>query len=274
MMDLSVKIEDIHSAIEDSKVKHFFTTFDHLNAHYGIRRGCYSIYMGTTSGGKSSLMKPIGVQASTTPGVRVLFWLSEELKAKYAKGMNSYCTQVGADLSKIGFFEESSINPALIKTHREFLNYFKEVVCSFGADIVIIDNLTTSRFYGPRTNLYSQGETVQFLKEFSQDADIALVGVIHTASGVSDNMGRLFTTEDVKGLRSISLEASYFYALQKFTKNGEIFPFLRTLKYRDHDTAAGTYLLKYDPTISVYVGDVKVDFEKVKQIFKESDRLK
>lgn len=272
-MDFSVNKEDIEAATEDSKVKHFFTSFNHLDAHFGIRKGCYSVYMGTTGSGKSSLIKTIGAQASSTPHVKVLFWLSEEKKAKYAKGLDKYCEMAGINLSNIAFFEESSIEPAFIRTHEAFLSYFKEVVCSVGADLVIIDNISTGRFYGPQTSLRDQGRSVQFFKQISQDLDIGLITVIHTSSDVSDNQGRLFTTEDVRNLKSISLEASYFYALQKFTRNGDIFMFLRTLKYREHDNAAGTYLLKYDKTISLYTGDHKIEFEKVNEIFKTRDAL-
>lgn len=274
MLNLSVNKEDIDQAREDSKLSHFFTSLQHLDAHHGIRRGVYSVIMGTPSCGKSGLAKLYGIQASTTPHTKVLFWLSEESKAKYAVGMDKYCEDMGIDLSQIAFFEEKTIDKALIRTHGEFLTYFREVVCAVGADLVIVDNITSSRFYGPSTNLKQQGETVEFLKEFSHDLDLGIVVVMHTSSDVSDNMGRLFTTEDVRGLKSISIEAAYFYALQQFTKNGERYVFSRTLKHRFHATAAGTFLLKYESKYAMYVGDQKVDFERVKQIFKESDRLK
>jgi hypothetical protein len=274
MMDFSVKKEDIDHAREDSKVKHFFTSLQHLDSHFGIRKGVYSVIMGTPSCGKSGLAKLYGIQASCTPHTKVLFWLSEESKAKYAVGMDLYCEQMGIDLGQIAFFEEKSINKDLVRTHKTFLGYFKEVVCASGADLVIIDNITSSRFYGPATTLKEQGETVEFFKEFSHDLDIGLVVVMHTSSDVSDNMGRLFTTEDVRGLKSISIEAAYFYALQKFTRNGEVYTFLRTLKHRFHQQASGTFLLKYDSKFAMYVGDNKVDFNKVKEIFNESDRLK
>jgi hypothetical protein len=254
-------------------MKHFFTSFEHLSAHFGIRKGCYSIYMGTTSCGKSSLLKTIAVQASTTPGVTVLIWLSEEKKAKYAKGMDLYCKEVGADLGAVKFFEESSLDMSTIRTHEDFLATFRDVVVASGADIVFIDNITTSKLYGSATSLSGQGQTVTFFKRITQDLDIAIVAVSHTSSDVSDNMGRLFTTEDVRGLKAISLEASYFYSLQKFTSNGEIFLTLRVLKFRDHDQASGSYLLKYDPRFSVYTGDVKVPFETINEIFKKRDAL-
>jgi hypothetical protein len=273
-MNLSVNKADIDQAREDSKVSHFFTSLQHLDAHHGIRRGVYSVIMGTASCGKSGLAKLYGVQASTTPHMKVLFWLSEESKAKYAVGMDRYCEDTGIDLSQIALFEEKTIDKDMVRTHQSFLNYFKEIVCSVGADLVIVDNITSSRFYGPSTSLKEQGQTVEFFKEFSHDLDIGLVVVMHTASDVSDNMGKLFTTENVRGLKSISIEAAYFYALQKFTRNGEIFTFNRTLKHRFHQQASGTYLLRYDPRYAMYVGDTKVDFERVKQIFNEADRLK
>jgi energy-coupling factor transporter ATP-binding protein EcfA2 len=269
----SVSVDDIKDAMADSKRSHFFTSFEHLSAHYGIRRGCYGVYMGTTGSGKSSLIKSIIVQTASTKDTTVLVWLSEEKKAKYANGMHLYASKVGLDIGKIKWFEESSIDHAALKTHDDFLQYFKEVIAASGADAVFIDNITTSRLYGAQTALWDQGKSVEALKRVSQDLDIAITCVAHTGSNVSDNMGRLFTTEDIKGLKAISMEASYFYSLQKFTKANEIFLTLRTLKFREHNNAAGTYLLKYDHQLSVHVGDSKISFEDVNTIFKERDFL-
>lgn len=274
MIDYSVNKSDIDKARKDSEVRHFFSSLQHLDAHAGLRKGVYSVLMGTTGSGKSGLAKLYGLQASTTPGTKVLFWLSEESKEKYAIGMDKYCEDMGIDLGQIAFFEEKTIDPKLIPTHKDFTNYFKEVVCDSGADLVVIDNITSSRFYGPATSLRDQGVSVQFFKEFSHDLDIALLVVMHTASDVSDNSGKLFTTENVRGLKSISIEASYFYALQKFTRNGVIITFLRTLKHRFHPDAGGTYRLDYDKKYGLYIGDKAVSFEIVKEIFQQADRLK
>jgi hypothetical protein len=269
----SLNPDAVRAAVADSQVKHFNTTFEHLGKHFGIRRGCFSLYMGTTSCGKSSLMKTLSAQASATPGVQVLHWLSEEKKEKYAKGMDSYCQAAGIDITKIRWFEESSLEMGAYKKHEDFLGAFKDIVVASGADIVFIDNISTSRLYGAETPLWDQAKTVTTLKRLSQDLDIAIVCVIHTSSNVSDNMGRLFTTEDVRGSKSIGIEASYFYSLQKFTRNNEIFLTLRTLKFREHDNAGGTYLLKYDPRFSVHTGDLEIDFNKVNEIFKNRDHL-
>jgi hypothetical protein len=263
----------VQAAVEDSKKRHFNTTFEHLGKHYGFRRGCFSLYMGTTSCGKSSLMKTLSSQAASTPGVKVLHWLSEEKKEKYAKGMDLYCQAASIDITTIKWFEESSLDMATYKKHDDFLQAFKDIVVASECDILFLDNISTSRLYGAETPLWDQAKTVTALKRLSQDLDIAIVCVIHASSKVSDNMGRLFTTEDVRGSRTIGIEASYFYSLQKFTRNNEIFTTLRTLKFREHDNAGGTYLLKYDPRFSVYTGDMEIDFEKVNQIFKNRDFL-
>lgn len=272
-IDFSLNYSDIELALEEKERQYFFSTFEHLNVHHGFRKGCYSIVMGSTGSGKSSLMKMYALNASSTPS-NVLLWLSEEAKAKYAMSMIKYCDVTGTDISRIKFFEESKVPQKYKKNMDNFHEYFKYIVRLTGAEIVLVDNITSSRFYGPQTSLNEQGKTVQFFKDFSKEYNIALVAAMHTASNVSDNMGRLFTTEDVRGNRSISIEASYFYALQKFTKDSDIYTFVRNLKHRDHDEAQGMFILKYDKDYSLYTGDRKVNFAEIKSLFESSDRLR
>ena len=274
MLDHSVGREEIEQARRDSLKRYFHTTFQHHDVHHGIRKGVYSVIMGTPSCGKSGLSKAIAVQAaSTSPDTKVLMILSEESKADYAGAMLAYADKTGTSIDHITFYEESKMDHQKLKTHEQYLSALKDVIAGSFANLVIIDNITTSRLYGPSTAMYDQGKSVWFMKNLAKDLDIAILAIAHTRTEVSDNMNRLFTTQDHRGVKALGAEAAYFYALQKFTSNNNVFVFCSNLKHRFHPNASGHFLMKYDMDLGVYVGDQKVPFDKMKEIFQIRDNL-
>jgi transcriptional regulator with XRE-family HTH domain len=266
--------DEVAQAQEEALERHFFTTFNHLGAHNGFRRGVLSGYIGTTGSGKSSLMKTLALQAVTNNSeAKALYWLSEEALHKYGMSLKKYVDKTNAPYHRIEFFEESSMDHKILRTHQHFLMAFREIVERSMCQILFIDNLTTSRLYKNETGLMGQGQTVEFLKNLAKDLNIAIVYLAHTESKVSDNQGSLIAMEDIRGSKDIVIQSSYFYILQKFTQNGQIFLTLRTVKSRDHNGAFGNYLLKFDAEIGLYIADVKVEFEEINAIFKRRDYL-
>lgn len=273
MFATKVNIEDIKNVEADNSKRHFWTTFEHLNAHYGIRRGVLSGYMGSMGAGKSSLMKTIAMQAAVTSDkIKVLYYLSEEKTENYCVNMLKYDAMSGG-LERIEFIREPDMEHDEMRTHDQFLEHFKRIVSNSFCDIVFIDNITTSRLYSNTTGFNGQTKTTEFLKVLAQDLNIAIVYMAHTQSNVSDNMGRLITSEDIRGSKDIAIQTSYLYALQKFTSNGRYYLTLRTLKHRDHVKGGGCYILEYNNEMGVYVGDQKVEFEAINEIFKSRDQL-
>ncbi len=273
MFDSGVSRDEVLAAIEDSKVRHYHSTFQFLDAHNGPRRGCYSVIMGTTGCGKTGLAQAIAVQAASAPGVKVLMVLTEEAKVNYAVPLYAYSDATGGEIDNISFFEESSMDHERIKTHDQFLAELKEVIVGSFADLVVIDNVSTGRLYGTGTATWDQEKTTWFIKNLAKDLNIHICVVVHTKKDVIDNSHRLFTTSDHQGVASLGKEASFFYALQKFTMNGQTFVFLRALKHRGYPDANGTYAMNYDKGLRVYFGDVKIDFDKMKEAFKLRDNL-
>lgn len=265
--------EEIMASLRDSKVRHFHSAFQFLDAHMGVRRGCYSVIMGTSGCGKSGLAQAMGVQLASSPGVRVLMILTEEAKTNYAGPMFMYAKMAGGDLSQVDFFEESSMDHDKLKTHDQFLAAIKDVIVSSFADVVILDNVSTGRLYGTGTAVWDQEKTTWMIKNLAKDLNIHICCVVHTKKDITDNSPRLNTISDHQGAASLGKEASFFYALQKFTNNGQVHVFLRTLKHRGYPDANGTYSLRYDKDFRVYMGDQKVDFDKVKEVFKIRDSL-
>jgi hypothetical protein len=264
----------IEEAQHETQERHFFTSFEHLAAHRGFRKGVISGYIGSTGCGKSSLMKTLALQSVTGGNpINATYWLSEESINKYGMTLKRYVDETNAPYHRIRFFEESSMDHVALRTHEYFLEAFRDIVKSDGSEIVFIDNASTSRLYKGDIGFVNQGKTVEFLKNMAKEMDIAIVFLAHTGPKVSDNMGRLITAEDIRGSKDLVIQASYLYILQKFTSSGHVFLTLRTVKSRDHQGAFGNYVLKYDQNLGVYTGDVKVEFEEINRIFKARDHL-
>lgn len=273
LLNTKVTEEDILNSLRDNQVRHFYSAFQFLDAHKGVRRGCYSVIMGTSGCGKSGLAQAMGVQLASAPKVKVLMYLTEEAKTNYAGPMFMYAKSAGGGLDQVDFFEESSMEHEKLRTHDQFLAAVKEVIVSSFADIVILDNVSTGRLYGTGTSVWDQEKTTWMLKNLAKDLSIHICCVVHTKKDITDNSYRLNTISDHQGAASLGKEASFFYALQKYTNNGQVHVFLRTLKHRGYPDANGTYMLMYDKDFRVYTGDQKVDFEKVKEVFKLRDAL-
>ena len=264
----------VKEAQDEARERHFFTTFNHLDAHNGFRKGVLSGYIGSTGSGKSSLLKTLALQSVTRDSeARALYWLSEEALSKYGVAIKKYVDRTNAPYHRIEFFEESSLDHSILRTHENFLEATREIAERSGCSIWFIDNTSTSRLYKTDIGLFNQGKTVEFLKNLAKELNIAIVYMSHTDSKVSDNMGRLITTEDIRGSKDMVIQTSYFYILQKFTQDGTIYLTLRTVKSRDHQGAFGSYILKYDFDMGLYIGDVKVEFEQINEIFKRRDFL-
>lgn len=261
------------ASLRDGMVRHFYSAFQFLDAHRGVRRGHYSVLMGTSGAGKSGLAQSMAVQLASAQNVKVLVILTEEARTNYAGPMLMYAKSAGGNLDNIIFFEESSMDHEQLKSHDQYLAAIKDVIVSSFADIVIIDNVSTGRMYGTGTSVWDQEKTTWMLKNTSKDLNIHICAVVHTKKDVTDNSPRLMTIQDHQGAASLGKEASFLYALQKFTNNGQVHVFLRTLKHRGYPDAHGTYAMTYDKDFRVYVGDMKVDFEKLKDVFKLRDNL-
>lgn len=271
MLDHKINREAVLAAAQESRKRHFHSAFQFLDAHNGIRRGAYSVVMGTSGCGKTGLAQAIAVQASTSPKAKVLVILTEESKENYAGPMLAYSDLTGCKMENITFFEESSMDHEKLRTHDQFLQEIKEVIVGSYADMVLIDNITTGRLYGTGTSIWDQEKTVWFLKNLVKDLNIHIMVVAHTRKEVTDNMPRLMTIQDHQGAASLGKEAAFLYALQKFTANGSTYVFSRTLKHRGYPDGHGTFALNYDMGLRLYVGDKRVDFERMKEIFKMRD---
>lgn len=214
--------------------------------------------------GKSSLMKCLIAEFAVQS--RVLVWLSEETVREYQELINYLDKSV---LHNILFVEEKEITEDFKRTQSDFFEYFEQMVEKSGADIIVIDNATTSAFYNQRYGISGQNRSAEFLRSFPKRTGKTILYIAHTQSNISDNYAKVINAEDIRGSKELPLNTEYLYIIQKFTQNDKQFNVLRVAKYRHHEEAAGWYALKYEK--KAYIGDSRVPFSLVNRIFKSRD---
>lgn len=252
---------EMHSELKDEVIHH--SRYQFLKAHNGIRPKTLHALMGTTGSGKSTLFKCI--ISETAAHCKVLVWLSEETVVEYQELINYLDKSV---LHNISFVEEREIPKDIRDNQEQFFEYFDQMVDESEAQVVFIDNVTTSRFYSSYFGFIGQQRTAEFLIDFVK-RKCSVYYVAHTNLKITDNYGQIVYPGDIRGSKELPNMTEYFYIIQKFTTEGKQYNVLRVAKYRHHEEAAGWYALKYER--KSYIGDSKVPFAVINKIFKMRD---
>lgn len=248
------------------KQVHFASKFGFLNAHNGFRRGCMHLALGTTGGGKSTLTRSMLRDLIFNPEnkIHVGIWLSEETiddyKAQLAQGMPSHDKLLNTEalseldspgMTELGFFEWLEFNKP---------------------DVVIFDNITTSKFYMDKRP-DAQAAFSTKLKSITKRLNIAMVVIAHTDSNVSDSQKGIININQIRGAKTICNLVEFAYILQRFEVGTGYFPTLRIVKSRSQTLIHNLYLLKYDPRLRSYTEDSPLDFKKFKEVYGQRNKL-
>ncbi|MBE9542542.1 MAG: hypothetical protein IMF01_09505 [Proteobacteria bacterium] len=238
--------------------------YEFLKGHNGIRPNSLTGLMSSTGAGKTTLLKCI-IAETALHGAKVLLWLSEETIVEYQELL--YFIDKSC-LKNIVFIEETEIDEQYKDTQENFFAYFEQMVEESGADIVFIDNVTTSNFYSQVYGIAGQAKTATFLRSFTKRV-CEVFYIAHTKSEITENYSKVINSEDIRGSKELPHRTEYLYIIQKFTSNGKQYNCLRVAKYRHHEKAEGWFSLAYENR--TYIGDAKVPFNLINKIFSSRD---
>lgn len=251
---------------KEQREVHFPSSLGFLNAHNGLRRGSFHIILGTTGGGKSTLVRTLirDIVFCKEKEFHVALWLSEE-------EVKDYRTQVAYGVpSHDRLLNTSALSELELSDSSEM--YLFEWLDMIKPDVFIFDNITTSKFYNDK-NASDQGKFVTKLKNIAKKLNIAMVVVAHTDAKAHDAMGRLINLNDIRGSKSISNLCEFAYILQRFEVGEMFFPTIRIVKHRSQDLIHNLYFLEYDKRIRAFTGDKHLDFKKFKEMFNARNKL-
>lgn len=242
------------------------STFSFINEHRGFRPGQIHILLGTTGSGKSTVTRQMVID--TAAEFKTLVWLTEETRNDFVVALSK--NYPGNDIA-----QNILIQSEMDIERREpgfFLNVLDNILMAENPGMVFIDNLTTSGFYmGLRPG--DQEKIAWRLKKMFEKTEIPCLIVAHTRADVSDTSSRLIEDTDIRGSKTIANLAPYFYIFQRFEIGEKVFPTIRIKKSRMHQVESKLFKLIYSREKNSYTGDMAIDFQAFKEVFKQRNQL-
>jgi len=247
----------------------FKSSFQFLRAHLGLREGKLHLLIGTTGGGKSTVVRSIILDfLKYNPTKNILLILSEETK-KDLKG--DICKTEFMQLKEpnLFIFSEQEEN---VTTVKDYFVTIENVIKENKIHALVFDNLTTSAIYNDKKP-DEQFRISKIIKSLTQKYYLASLVIAHTNSQVSDNSRDLIEPNDIRGSKSIANICEFLYILQRFILSGYFYQTLRINKHRSQAPEEKIFRLNYSKVTNLYDYDMPITFKDFKEANNARDKL-
>jgi hypothetical protein len=248
------------------KEVHFSSTLGFANSTKGFRRGNMHLFIAGTGGGKTTLTRTLLRDLLFQPGPApiVCVWLSEESLEEYKALLSMGLPSDDRLLNTMAFSEQD-------KPEATELLFF-EWMEMHSPDVLIFDNITTSKFYSDKRP-HEQAAFASKLKNVIKKTKCAGLIVAHADSQQTNQKGGLLDINNIRGSKAICNLTEFAYLFQTFKTPKAIYSILRIAKSRSQNVIHDTYLLTYNPLTMSYTSDAAIPFEKFKEVYNERNRL-
>lgn len=231
----------------------------------GWRRGTVNVILGTTSSGKSTLVRSVIADAlSKNSKVRISCFLSEETSGEYSLELFKAFRNTSFE-KRIDFYSEQDC-----ENETESASQLSTAFAD-GNEIIIYDNITTSNLYNSKTP-QEQGTFTNRLKQAAKKTNKALIVIAHT-NNVEKMAGKLVNSSDIRGSKNLSNIAEFFFINHQVSANENLYNYLQIEKHRGQDPSGKFFMLRYDKKTNIYKTDLKVTFSDFKEMYKQRDKL-
>lgn len=255
--------------IDENEHVYFNSTFNFLNAHNGFRKGNIHTFIGTSHGGKSTLIRSIIIDIlCNTSKPKILLWLSEESRLEF---LTEFTRGGFRDYEDNQLFIYSEMDDQSSQSGR-VLSSIARIIKENKIDIVLYDNITTGELYMDK-QAREQSLAVKSIKRMALNLNIPMIIVAHTGSNINDNNKHLIDMNDIRGSRTLTNVSQFFYIMQAI-KIGEIIcSTIRVVKHRGQEIENSIFRLKYAGSRRIYAADVPIIFADFKELYKKRDVL-
>jgi GTPase SAR1 family protein len=243
----------------------FETKLNFLKCHRGIRPNKMHLLIAPTHAGKSTLVRSLLCDyVFRNKDAKVLLILSEETRQDFLTEFSN-TVPVHDVLSNIRVLSEQDWSDTPIE---EFEKNINEHINYFGIDLVLFDNITTSKLYNDRS-VKEQSAVSTWLKNLTKRTTMFLVA--HSLG--SDFNNRLLDENDIRGSKTITNLTEFLYILQPVYVGDKIYQFINIKKHRGQEVINKFYQLRYDKHLKAFDTDKAVNFEAIAEIFKQRNQL-
>jgi KaiC/GvpD/RAD55 family RecA-like ATPase len=245
---------------------HFHSNFGFFNSVRCPRRENLHLLIAGTGAGKStvvrSILRDLLFHKQNNPIIAV--WLSEETVEEYRAMFSIGVPAVERLLNTNAYSEQDNMNATEM--------HFFEWIDMIHPDILIFDNITTSKLYEGKRPA-DQATFSAKLKHALKKNNCAGIIVAHADSQQTNQKGGLLDVNNIRGSKTICNLAEFAYLLQTFDTPKAKYTTIRIAKSRSQDIIHPIYILDYHPQTKSYVKDTAITFEKFKEAFNERHRL-
>lgn len=263
---VSITKEEIDLWKVEKRKTEFNSTFSFLKAHNGWKRGNVHTVLGVSHGGKSTLTRTLIIDALDSGKRNVSVVLSEENEIDFLIELTD---------SGFGKYENLFVHEELDKTYlsvKEYLNRLEMFLIESQADILFLDNLTTSFCYMDR-KVAEQSIVAKALKNLAIKLNIPIVVIAHTGANVTEHYAGMIEMNDIRGSKTIVNLSEFFYILQSFFVGDKRHNTLRIAKHRGQNVVDRMYELFYYPPVKIFGKDEMLKFADLKEIYKNRNKL-
>ena len=262
------KLELSEDQIEDYKNQtaksHFRSNFNFLKSHNGLRKNKLHLLIAPTHAGKSTFVRSVICDlVFRNSDKKILLWLTEEtideFKQEFSKTVPSHDV-----LKNITIYSEQSCN----QKENEINKYISELTEYYNFDIVVKDNITTSKLYQGKS-VRDQDIMGNYYKQITKKSAVFLIAHTNT----SDFKNRFLNETDIRGSKSIVNIAQFLYILQPISIGNQLIQFINIAKHRGFTLKNKFFRLNYSTELSAFENDMAIDFDIIKEVFKRRNKL-
>lgn len=243
--------------------------FNILKTHNGLRPGCLHTFLGTSGGGKSTLIRSLLIDFLENSEKDIVLFLSEESKLDFLSQFHK--TGYKKNLDKLHIISELDLSDGK-KTDAEIWKELLFQISEIKPSLFVYDNITTSRFYMDKKP-NEQSKFSWYIKKLCLDKNIPFILVAHTGGLINDSINRLIEPNDIRGAKTIINISHFFYVMQRFILGDTIYPTVRITKHRSQDIEKSIFKINYDKKRRIYIQDVALNFKDFKEAYKARNVL-
>ena len=243
----------------------FRTKFNFLNTHNSIRKNKLHLAIAPTGAGKSTFVRSMLCDlVFKNKDKKFLLVLTEETKQEFLEEFSATVPphEVLSNIRIVSELDSTYSDLEMKETIEQSIDLYK-------IDMLIIDNITTSKFYMDKTTT-EQAKVAMWYKSLSQKTSTFLIA--HTNGSEFNN--RLLNENDIRGSKTITNITQFLYVIQPIHIGDTLMQFVNVIKHRGINLKGGRFFkLNYSAELKSFDQDAKINFDGIKGFFDERNKL-